>query len=134
MKTFQSSASTQVKIPEIAPDKAREYFLSFQTREQFLALRDEWRALYAYVSGAIRSNRTRGRILTSWRDKLSYRMGKNPRPTPSYASRLSMATRNAPPAMDLLGHDATELMAIRTEMKAQGIAARAKAKLPRVVL
>jgi hypothetical protein len=153
MTTQSFLQTTEMKIPTVTAKDAKEYFLNFSTREEYLVLRAEWRALYAYLSQAIRSNKNRFRTTVSWRAKIAYRMAKAQglQGTPlqlamrqandkewaaEYAARTKMATRNVPPAMDELGHNATDLLDIRLRMKLLAGAQRLaqKRELSRVTL
>lgn len=93
-------------------------FLSFNTREQYISSRTDWRQLYAHISSVIRSNKNRAKSYTRWNAKIRYRMAKkDPNFNPKeFQSRLSMAVRNTPPER-VQEFGATELLSIRAEMK-----------------
>lgn len=119
MKTF--SISQMTIAPELTPDSAQEYFLEFSTREEYFAKRDQWKELYTQLSWVIRSNKNRSKSLRSWRDKIQHRIAKSGRAyiPAEFNERYAMATRSIPPQISELGFNATELLEIRADMKAQ---------------
>lgn len=126
-----SLSDLKMQVPNVNPSEIVAYFLNFSTKEEYLERRAEWRALYAYLSSAIRSNKNRNRSRQSWSDRITYRIMKtgdyekdrwgNPlvRGSEEHSSRFAMATRNVPPEMDTLGHDPTELLKVRHSMKVE---------------
>jgi hypothetical protein len=119
MKT--SSISQMTIAPELTPDSAQEYFLEFSTRGEYFAKRNQWKELYSQLSWVIRSNKNRSKSMRSWRDKIQYRIAKSGREyiPAEFNERYAMATRSIPPQISDLGFDATELLEIRADMKAQ---------------
>jgi hypothetical protein len=117
------------------PDNLFEYFLEFDSKEEYLQKRSEWKEMYKWLTRAIRHNKKYDRITgkiwhklmkrmhkkgwtgvyMSWVDDIeTYNKGRD-----EFNARYKVAVTGIPEPVSLLGLDATELLTIRAEMKVE---------------
>lgn len=128
------------------PSDPASYFLEFDSKEEYLSKRDEWKALYKWLSVAIRHNKQVRKTTIKTRVKIENRMAKRgwvmlpgyiaASRTEEYKAgfdqfneRLKSASRDIPARINTEWLDATHLLEIRAEMKEQSKAQREQSLL-----
>ena len=143
--TFTFTAMETLTSPVI-PSDLHEHFLEFSSKEEYLKKRAEWRAIYKWLSVAIRHNKRVDKASARAVSLIEHRMvksGKLPGHGCAYhlryycsTGRLSKETfeefdarrkaaeANIPKRIGIGGLDATDLLKIRQIMKEKSCAQR----------
>ena len=131
------------------PDNPSEYFLDFSSKEEYLTKRDEWRAIYKWLSKALRHNKKVDKAYLKANAKVQNRMArKGWTPYPPYQetktekwsaglSEMRDRVKDATSGItDEIGIarclNATELLSIRKFMKEYSRKQREKSLLSKV--
>lgn len=120
----------------VVPSNPREYFLEFSSKEEYLKKRTEWRAIYKWLSKAIRHNKQVDKASARAFSLIEHRMVKSSK-LPGYGwlghylwsskiseevkeevrSRRKLAEAKIPERIKTGWLDATDLLKIRHLMK-----------------
>jgi phage pi2 protein 07 len=131
------------------PENPSKYFLDFSSKEEYLTKRDEWKAIYKWLSKALRHNKKVYKAYLKANAKVQNRMAKKGwTPYPPYQEtktekwsaglsemrdRVKVATSGIPDGIGtVLCLDATKLLEIRKFMKEDSRKQREESLLSKV--